>query len=157
MRRMCGIYLALAVVLSLTPRAGAQKSSAPAQNPPLILTTQLPLPGVHGRFDHFAFDHVEPGRVFISALGNNSVEVINLVEGTEVHRITGIPEPQGITFAVGLNKLFVASRKGKLYVYDGTTYALITSIAYNMDVDNLRLDADSKCVYVGFGDEDKAG
>jgi len=120
------------------------------------LTTQLPLPGVHGRFDHFAFDPVEPGRIFISALGNNSVEVINLVEGTEVHRITGIPEPQGITYAPGLNKIFVASRKGTLYIYDGGAYNLITSIVYNADVDNLRYDAASKRVYVGFGDGDKA-
>lgn len=158
MRRIRGICLAVAVVvvLSLASGIGAQESSTPEENAPLILTAQLPLPGVHGRFDHFAFDPVEPGRVFISALGNNSVEVINLVEGTEVHRITGIPEPQGVAYAPGLNKIFVASRKGKLYVYDGNTYNLITSIAYNADVDNLRYDAASKRLFVGFGDGDKA-
>ena len=156
MRRICGLSLAVMAVISFALYARAQENSAPGEDGPLILTSQIPLPGVHGRFDHFTFDPHEPGRVFISALGNNSVEVINLVEGTEVHRITGIPEPQGITFAVGLNKLFVGSRKGKLYIYDGTTYTLITSIAYNMDVDNLRFDADSKRVYVGYGDEDKA-
>src|SRR5207245_7815508 len=112
--KICGTCLAATAILSLTLAAAAQKSPASPQNPPLILTTQLPLPGVHGRFDHFAFDPVEPGRIFISALGNNSVEVINLVEGTEVHRITGIPEPQGITYAPGLNKIFVASRKWTL-------------------------------------------
>ncbi len=156
MRTICRTYLAVAIILLLAPRAGAQKSSTPPQNPPLILTTQLPLPGVHGRFDHFAFDPVEPGRIFISALGNNSLEVINLVEGTEVHRITGIPEPQGVTYAPGLNKIFVGSRKGTLNIYDGATYNLITSIAYNADVDNLRYDAASKRVYVGYGDGDKA-
>ena len=82
MRRICGISLAVAVVLALAPRAGSQKSSVPPQSSPFVLTTQLPLPGVHGRFDHFAFDPVEPGRIFISALGNNSVEILNLVEGT---------------------------------------------------------------------------
>jgi DNA-binding beta-propeller fold protein YncE len=156
MRKVYGICFALAVVLGFAALVSAQKSSVPQGNPPLILTTQLPLPGVHGRFDHFAFDPVEPGRIFISALGNNSVEVINLVEGTEVHRITGIPEPQGITYAPGLNKIFVASRKGTLYIYDGATYNLLTSIAYNADVDNLRYDAASKRVYVGYGDGDKA-
>src|SRR3984893_14516407 len=177
MRRACGIVLAMAVILSFTLRTAAQqsstpakkspaaakKSSAPAQkssaseeDAPLILTTQLPLPGVHGRFDHFAFDPVEPGRIFISALGNNSVEIINLVEGTEVKRITGVPEPQGIAYAPDLKKLFVASRKGTLYIYDGASYDLITKIVYNEDVDNLRYDAASKRVYVGLGDEDKA-
>ena len=94
--------------------------------------------------------------MFISALGNNSVEVIDLVEDTVVRHIPGIPEPQGIAFAVGFNKLFVGSRKGKLYVYDGSDYKLITTIDYNADVDNLRYDAASKRIYVGYGDEDKA-
>jgi hypothetical protein len=129
------VYLALAavVLLSLLLRVKAQQSSA-GETAPLILTAQIPLPGVHGRFDHFAFDPIEPGRVFISAQGNNSVEVINLVEGTEVHRITGIPQPQGIAYAPGLNKIFVGSRKGTLYVYDGASYKLIASIVYNADV-----------------------
>ncbi len=155
MKKICGIGLVIAV-LSLTYTISAQKNSAPDENGPLILTAQIPLPGVHGRFDHFAFDPTEPGRIFISALGNNSVEVINTVEGTVVHHITGVPEPQGIAFATGLNKIFVASRKGKLYIYDGNDYKLIAGIDYNADVDNLRYDVASKRVYVGYGDEDKA-
>jgi hypothetical protein len=152
------MWLAVLAALCFGVWASAQgrPASTTDDNGPLILTAQVPLPGVHGRFDHFAFDPAEPGRIFISALGNNSVEVLNTVEGTEVHRITGIPEPQGIAFAIGLNKLFVASRKGKLYVYDGTGYKLITAIDYNADVDNLRYDAPSKRVYVGYGDGDKA-
>ena len=59
-------------------------------------------------------------------------------------------------FATGLNKLFVASRKGKLDVSDGSDYKLITSIDYKADVDNLRYDATTKRVYVGYGDEDNA-
>jgi WD40 repeat protein len=156
MKRIFGISLAIVTALSIGLFARAQEKSAPRDNGPLILTSQIPLPGVHGRFDHFTFDPAEPARVFISALGNSSVEVIDLVKDTDVQSITGIPEPQGIVFAVGLNKLFVASRKGKLYIYDGSDYKLITSIDYNADVDNLRYDATSKRVYVGYGDEDKA-
>ncbi len=155
MKKIRGIGLVIAV-FSLTYTVSAQKNSAPDENGPLILTAQIPLPGVHGRFDHFAFDPADPGRIFISALGNNSVEVINTVEGTVVRHITGVPEPQGIAFATGLNKIFVASRKGKLYIYDGNDYKLITSIDYSADVDNLRYDVASKRVYVGYGDEDKA-
>src|SRR5579864_7203968 len=100
MKSIGGFCLAVIVILSLAPWMRAQKNSASQEDQPLILTTQLPLPGVHGRFDHFAYGPGEQGRnsvsapseIFISALGNNSVEVINLVEGTEVHRITGIPE-----------------------------------------------------------------
>ena len=151
-----GLALLTILALPLAARIAAQKGLAADDNAPLILTAQIPLPGVHGRFDHFAFDPSEPGRVFISALGNNSLEIINSVEGTEVHRISSIPEPQGVTFAPGLNKIFVASRKGKLYIYDGATYQLISTIDFNADVDNLRYDVASKRVYAGIGDGDKA-
>ena len=156
MKRIGGIGFTALAVLSFGCRTAPQENSATGENGPLILTAQIPLAGVHGRFDHFAFDPAEPGRIFISALGNNSVEVINTVEGTAVHSIAGIPEPQGIAFAIGLNKLFVGSRKGKLYIYDGSDYKLITAIDYNADVDNLRYDAPSKRVYAGYGDEDNA-
>jgi hypothetical protein len=121
MKRNFKIWLAGLGILSLALRAGAQGSSGNERSAPLVLTAQVPLTGVRGRFDHLAFDPVEPARIFISALGNNSLEVINLVEGTEVHRITGIPEPQGVAYAPGLNKIFVGSRKGTLYVYDGSS------------------------------------
>jgi len=156
MKRIGQMGSALLAVLWFASGLTAQNNSTAGENGPLILTSQIPLPGVHGRFDHFTFDPSEPARVFISALGNNSVEVIDLVEDTVVQHIPGIPEPQGIAFAVGLNKLFVGSRKGKLYVYDGSDYKLITTIDYNADVDNLRYDAASKRIYVGYGDEDKA-
>jgi len=84
------------------------------------------------------------------------VEVIDLVEDTVVQHIPGIPNPKGFHLRSGLNKLFVGSRKGKLFIYDGSDYKLITTIDYNADVDNLRYDAASKRIYVGYGDEDKA-
>src|SRR5436190_1697408 len=37
----------------------------------------IPLPGVEGRFDHFAADP-KGGQLFVAALGNNSMEVIDL-------------------------------------------------------------------------------
>jgi hypothetical protein len=149
MKRIGLVGSAALVALLVGFSAAGQDKSTTSENGPLILTSQIPLPGVHGRFDHFTFDPSEPARVFISALGNNSVEVIDLVEDTVVQDIHGIPEAQGIAFAVGLNKLFVGSRKGKLYIYDGSDYKLITTIDYTADVDNFRYDAASKRIYVG--------
>ncbi|HYL97872.1 MAG TPA: hypothetical protein VEZ90_02875, partial [Blastocatellia bacterium] len=89
MKKIGGLGFAVFVVLLLTHLSAAQEKTpthkaapetpATAENGPLILTAQIPLPGVHGRFDHFTFDPSEPARIFISALGNNSVEVIDLV------------------------------------------------------------------------------
>lgn len=150
----CGV---LAIALSLAVLALAQNSSKALPYQPLVLTATIPLPGVHGRIDHFAFDSAEPGRLFLAALGNDSLQVINLTGGARVHTITGLGHPQGVVFASGLNKIFVASRDHqKLYIYDGVTYGLIATISYEGDVDNLRYDAAAKRVYVDYGDGEKA-
>lgn len=116
----------------------------------MVLTGAFPLPEVKGRIDHFGFD---PGqnRLFISALGNNSEEIISLGAQTVSHVISGVPVPQGVVYVPDTNKLFVGSDEGKLYIYDGTSYELITSIDFGDDVDNLRYDPQEKRVYVGFG------
>src|SRR5947208_10898297 len=61
---------------------------------PLQLEEQIPVPNVAGRLDHFTAD-VKRKRLFVSALGNNSVEVIDTFEGKLIHTITGLSEPQG--------------------------------------------------------------
>ena len=140
--------IAIALLLSLAV-ASAQKTGI-ASSQPLVLTGAIPLPNVHGRIDHFSFD--PQGRLFVSALGNNTEEVIDLSAGTVAHVIRDIPRPQGVAYAVDVNKIFVGSDEGKLNIYDGTSYNLIASIDFGDDVDNLRYDAAAKRLYVGYGD-----
>lgn len=149
MREICSIGVVL--ILALTGQTPPM--TVPTQ--PLVLTGVDPLPSVQGRIDHFALDPTE-GRLFVSAFGNNSEEVIDISAGRVVHSIRGVPKPQGVAYSAELNKLFVGSDQGKLYVYDGSSFDLIKSIDFGDDVDNLRYDAASKRVYVGYGD-DEAG
>jgi DNA-binding beta-propeller fold protein YncE len=83
------------------------------------------------------------------------VEVINLFGGTVEHTITGVTNPQGVAFSPEANKLFVASAQGKLYIYDGDSFNLITTLDFEGGADNLRYDAATKRVYVGCGDDEK--
>jgi hypothetical protein len=54
---------------------------APAQEEkPLRLAQTIALPGVEGRIDHLAVD-VQNQRLFLAALGNNTLEVIDLKDG----------------------------------------------------------------------------
>jgi DNA-binding beta-propeller fold protein YncE len=135
-----------------TPTAPASAPPAAEAGPPMILTASVPLEGVKGRFDHFASGK---GKVFVSGLGNNSVEIIDLFQGTRSHEITGVPNPQGVAFSPEANKLFVASEKGKVYVYDGDSYKLLNTLDFDGGADNLRYDAATKRVYVGCGDDEK--
>src|ERR1700682_6332703 len=145
------------VALTLTACQSKKSSVSPAapsgaESTPLVLTGQVPLEGVKGRFDHFASGK---GKVFVSGLGNNSVEVIDLFQGTRSHEITGVPNPQGVTFSPEANKLFVASEKGKVYIYDGDSFKLITTLDFDGGADNMRYDAATKRVYVSCGDSEK--
>jgi DNA-binding beta-propeller fold protein YncE len=152
LRKVRGAGLILVVISAFTIQICAQKSSPPPRPAPLVLTGAIPLQNVKGRIDHFGFDP-EHNRLFLSALGNNSEEIIGIGPQTVVHTISGVPTPQGVAYSLETNKLFVGSDKGKLYVYDGTTFDLITSIDFGDDVDNLRYDAAEKRLYVGYGDE----
>ena len=158
MRKLCGIGCLITLAIT-SISCNKSQPAAPASTPPaaesavpMILTASVPLEGVKGRFDHFASGK---GKVFVSGLGNNSVEVIDLFQGTRTHEITGVPNPQGVTFSPEANKLFVASEKGKLYIYDGDSYKLISTLDFDGGADNLRYDAATKRVYVGCGDSEK--
>ena len=139
--------------------AGKTTRSAIAQSTgreflPLQLEEQIPVPGVAGRLDHFSAD-VKRKRLFVSALGNNSLEVIDTFAGRVIHSIKGLAEPQGPLYVPGSDKLYVANAgDGKVRVYDGGTYTFKKAIDFGGDPDNLRYDEASKMVFVGFGGDD---
>lgn len=135
-----------AVAIGMFARSDTHSGEAP-----LVLTGAIPLPNVKGRIDHFAFDGAH-NRLLISALGNNTEEIVGVGSQTVLHTITGVPAPQGVAYSPETNKIFVGSDEGTLYVYDGSSFGLITSIDFGDDVDNLRYDANEKRLYVGYGD-----
>jgi len=121
---------------------------------PLQLEEQIPVPSVAGRIDHFSAD-AKRKRLFVSALGNNSLEVIDVFAGRVVHSIKGLAQPQGPLYVPAVDKLYVANAEdGKVRVYDGATYTLRKTIDFGKDPDNMRYDEASRRVYVGFGEDD---
>lgn len=130
--------------------------------PPLRLEKTIPLPGVQGRIDHLSID-VNNQRLFVAALGNDTLEVVDLKQRKRVHTIPGLREPQGILYVPGTNRLYVANGKdGTVRIYDGSSYALQKTIEFGDDADNLQYDAAQERVYVGYGSGslgviDKAG
>jgi DNA-binding beta-propeller fold protein YncE len=122
------------------------------QNPPLRAVQTIPLSGVEGRIDHLAFD-VKGQRLFVAALGNNTVEVIDLRAGKRVHTITGLHEPQGVGFIPESNQLFVANAKGGACdIFDAASFKRVKSVKFSDDADNVRYDASAGRVYVGYAD-----
>ncbi len=118
----------------------------------LDLVQTIPLPGVRGRFDHFALD-AKGRRLFVAALGNDTLEVIDLTAGRRLKSLTGLHEPQGVAFLPGPNRIMVANGgDGTVRSFDGATYEPLKSVGSLPDADNLRFDAARSLVYVGYGD-----
>ena len=118
---------------------------------PLQLKQIIPLPGVEGRIDHFALDAAND-RLFVCALGNNSVEVVDLRKGERIHSISGLGSPQGVAYVSGLDRLFVANDKdGTCKIFDSKSFQQRDELNLNDDADNVRYDDAAKGIYVGYG------
>jgi DNA-binding beta-propeller fold protein YncE len=125
--------------------------AAHAEEKALKLKQTIPLPGVEGRIDHFALD-ASGERLFVCALGNNTVEVLDLRRGERIHSITGLGAPQGIAYIPEFDRLFVANDKGGIFkIYDAKSLQVIGELNFKDDADNVRYDDASKKIYVGFG------
>jgi YVTN family beta-propeller protein len=118
---------------------------------PLRLEKTIELPDVQGRIDHLSVD-LKGERLFVAALGNNTVEVIDIKGGKRARTITQLQEPQGILYVAERNQLYVANGKdGSVRIFDASSYALLKNLEYGDDADNLRYDSARKRVYVGYG------
>jgi DNA-binding beta-propeller fold protein YncE len=141
------INVSLAIVIA----AASCLAVAEAGDAAIQLKQTIALPGVEGRIDHFDFDAAGE-RLFVCALGNNTVEVIDLNKGERVHTISGLGAPQGVAFVPERNRLLVANDKGGVCnIYDVDSFQLIGKVDFADDADNVRYDSASKRIYVGFG------
>src|SRR5204862_1501663 len=90
-------------------------------------------------------------RLFVAALGNNTVEVLDLKSGKTLQSLPRFVEPQGIAFAPELNRVFVANgQDGTCRILDGDSLKTISSVQCGEDADNVRYDEKSKSIYVGY-------
>jgi DNA-binding beta-propeller fold protein YncE len=117
----------------------------------LTLASKIILPKVSGRIDHIAYDSANH-LAFIAALGNNTVEVVNINTKEVVKTITGLHEPQGILYMPSLKKLVVANGdNGDCIFFDAITYTQSGIVHLRDDADNIRYDAASHLLYAGYG------
>lgn len=142
MRKTVAILLAVGVAV-MAHRATRAESPAPLRQ-----VAAIPLPHVKGRIDHLAFDSARQ-RLFVAALGNNTVEVLDTAGSSHLKSLSGFREPQGIAVVADLGAVAVANGdSGTLQLIDGGTFGTRWTIEVGGDADNVRYDAASKRVYV---------
>src|SRR5205823_3380217 len=98
------IWAAVTIVLVSFQAASGQM--------PLTLVGTIDLPGVEGRIDHLAVDTAAQ-RLYVAALGNNTVEVLDLKSGHRVKSVSGFREPQGIAVVPDAKLVAIANGKGE--------------------------------------------
>jgi hypothetical protein len=140
----------IAVFIALLAELSLRASAAEPANLKLVHT--IPLRGVGGRFDHFAID-LKGQRLFVAALGNNSLEVIDIAAARRVKSIHDLHAPQGVLYLPEQNQIVVASGDdGTVRFFDGASWELTQKIDSLDDADNIRFDPKTKLIYVGYGD-----
>ena len=128
--------------------------SATAQPGPagsLRLEREIPLPGVEGRIDHLSAD-IAGQRVFVAALGNGTLEIVDLAEGKRTAEIKGLKEPQGVAYAPASGAVYVASGgDGTVRSFDSHTLKPLHDVSLGSDADNLRMDTAHDQLLAGYG------
>jgi YVTN family beta-propeller protein len=141
-------YLGLVLLLGGFTGCSAQPSYGTGQ---LTLTKTIPLPGVKGRIDHLDVN-LKEGIVYVAALGNNTLEVVDLATGRVVHSITGLDEPQGIGYIPQTREIFVANGgTGDCYFFNARSFEKVATIHLGSDADDVRYDSAGQKIYVGYG------
>jgi DNA-binding beta-propeller fold protein YncE len=123
-----------------------------AEPGPLVLESTIPLPDVGGRIDHMAIDRGRQ-RLIVAALGNDTVEVLDLATGKPRRRVDGLKEPQGVAYADKADVMFVAGAgDGSVRIFRAEDLKPLGRVDLKKDADNIRIDTRNNNVVVGYGD-----
>ncbi len=122
---------------------------APNTDAPLRLIQTIPLPSVKGRIDHLALD-ADHQQLAVAALGNDTVEVVDLRAGERSQQITGLHEPQGVVLAAG--RFYVTNgQTGVCTAFDSQSWHALQNQDIGDDADNIRYDPATHHLFIGYG------
>jgi DNA-binding beta-propeller fold protein YncE len=138
-RTLLGVGLVSGIATAEPPKA------------PLSVVQTIPLPGVERRIDHFAVDPAGK-RLFVAALGNHTLEVLDVDAGKRITSIRGLKEPQGVAYLPAVHRIVVAMRGGSVVAFDDDKYEQTATLPNLGDADNLRYDAAAGQLYLGYGE-----
>jgi DNA-binding beta-propeller fold protein YncE len=140
--------LAVLPAIFLAEAAAGENAEAPA----LQLEAKIALGDVRGRIDHMAID-VQRHRLFVAALGNDRLAVVDL-QAQRLDRLIGkLPEPQGVGYDPATDMLYVANAgDGSVRLFNGADLSPTGRIELGSDADNIRVDSNAGRVFVGHGD-----
>jgi DNA-binding beta-propeller fold protein YncE len=146
----CGFSALLLGALALI--SVAKDAAGEGAEAPLQLETKIPLGDIRGRIDHMAVD-LTRHRLFVAALGNDRLAVVDL-QTRRLDRLIGeLPEPQGVGYDPAMDTLYVANAgDGSVRLFKGADLSPSGRIDLGSDADNVRMDSSAGRVFIGNGD-----
>ena len=143
----CALFLVTAILGGSATDAVA----ADGRSPPLVLQATIPLKAVVGRIDHMAVD-LDKHQLLVAEFGNDTVEIIDLETQRALHRIGGLHEPQGVAEVAASGVIVVANGgNGSVAFFSSEDFRPVGSVELGEDADNVRVDAHTGRVVVGYG------
>jgi hypothetical protein len=110
----------------------------------------IPLAGIDGRIDNLDID-VAAKRLYVAALGNNSIEVVDLAAQKTIKSVPGFSAPQSVRILTGHDHLVAANgTSGRVAFLDSNTFAPTTSVQPGDDP-HVAYDASAGRVYISGG------
>ena len=96
------------VVLASTGITSLQAPPAAETQSSLRPIATIAMANVAGRIDHLGFDTAQQ-RLFVAALGNDTVEVIDTAKNAVLKSLPGFHEPQGVAVVPDLGGVVIAN------------------------------------------------
>jgi len=128
------------------------KSQASFGTRHLRLIKTILLPEVKGRIDHMDVN-LKDQILYVAALGNNTLEVVDLHDGKILKSIKSLHEPQGVGYIPQTGEILVANGdNGDCYFYNSRSFEKKAALPLHSDADDVRYDSVAKKIYVGYGD-----
>lgn len=121
---------------------GATADSASHASPatlPLVLVSDVPLPGKAARFDYQDLD-LAKGHLVIAHMDDDSVVVLNSRDGSLVKVLPGIRTPRGVVVAGDVGRIFVTSMPNQLVIIDNASLTEIARVGTGQAPDGVGWD-----------------
>ena len=146
--KKCYAMLAASLILFVIAARGQDASV-------LKLAQTLTLPSdIKGNFDHFGVD-LKNNRLFATPEGYKAVLVFDIKSGKPIHTIKEIGKPHAVLYREDLNRIYITDGDaGDLKIFDGKTYALMSSVKLLEDADSIGYDPKSNYLYIDNGGGD---
>jgi len=144
-------FATLAGILAISLEIGEAMSEG-TEPLPLRLEAKVPLDDVRGRIDHMAVD-LARHRLFVAALGNGTLAVVDLQAQRLDRMIGGLAEPQGVGYDPATDTVYVANAgDGSVRLFRGADLSPTGRIELGSDADNIRVDSKAGRIFIGHGD-----